>query len=52
MVWLQANWAAVLLIVSEILPLIPGVQSNSLGQLVINGIKQVLASAPAPAPKP
>lgn len=46
MAWITANWPVLLLIVSEVLPLIPGVAANSIGQLVINGIKQILASQP------
>jgi len=45
--WLQANYLVLALVVSEILPLIPGIQSNSIGQLVINALKSLLAPKPA-----
>jgi hypothetical protein len=47
--WLMAHWAVLALILSEALPLIPGIQSNSIGQLLIAGLRSVLAKAP-PAP--
>lgn len=48
--WFQTNWMVLALVVEELLPLIPGVASNSIGQLVIAAIKQLLASEPsAPA---
>lgn len=48
MVWLSQHYLVVLLIISEILPLIPGIESNSILQLILNGIKQLLASNPPP----
>ena len=49
--WLTANWMVLALVVEELLPLIPGVASNSIGQLMIAAIKQLLASEPPPAAK-
>lgn len=46
--WVQTYWPILLLLISELLPLIPGVQSNSIWQLLLGGIKQLLASAPKP----
>lgn len=45
--WLQANYLVLALILSEILPLIPGVQANSIGQLIINGLKSLVGQKPA-----
>lgn len=45
--WLQSNYLLLALILSEILPMIPGVQSNSIGQLIINGLKALIAPKPA-----
>lgn len=45
--FLQANWAVVLLVLSEVLPFIPGFEANSVGQLVMGLIKQALAKQPA-----
>lgn len=46
MVWLQENWAlvvAVLFGVSEALALIPGIQANSVFQLIFNALKALQA---------
>lgn len=45
--WLQANYLVLALVLSEVLPYIPGIQSNSIGQLIINGLKSLLAPKPA-----
>jgi hypothetical protein len=42
MPWIVEHWAVILLVLSEVLPLIPAVQSNSVGQLIIALIKQGL----------
>lgn len=44
--FLQANYLVILLIISEVLPMIPGVASNSICQLILNGIKQLLSQKP------
>ena len=44
----QAHYLVLALILSEILPLIPGVEANSIGQLVINGLKALLAPKQPP----
>ena len=49
MAWLQEHWMMLALILSEILPLIPGVEANSIGQLVVNSLKSLLASNPPKA---
>ena len=45
MEWIVAHWSVLLLIVSEILPLIPGVAANSVGQLIISTLKELVAKA-------
>lgn len=47
MQWLLDHYLVLLLIISEVLPLIPGLEANSLIQLLLNAIKQVLAEKPA-----
>ena len=45
MAWLTENWsviASVLLALSEALALIPGIKSNSVFQLIVNGLKSIL----------
>lgn len=44
--WIQAHYLVLALILSEVLPLIPGIEANSIGQLIISGLKQLLASEP------
>lgn len=46
--WLQTNWMVLALVLEEILPLIPGIEANSIGQLVLASIKQLLANQPKP----
>ena len=38
--WIVDHWSILMLIVSEILPLIPGIEANSVGQLLIGIVKQ------------
>lgn len=47
MVWLQEHYMVLLLILSEVLPMIPGLEANSIGGLVMGLIKQLLADKPA-----
>ena len=49
MEWLLDNYPMILFILSEIIALIPGIQANSLTQLVLQIIKNILAANP---PKP
>lgn len=52
MSWLVANWAlivSVLLGLSEVLALIPGIQSNSVFQLIANVIKSLGTKALPPS---
>ena len=44
--WIVDHWSILMLIVSEILPLIPGIEANSVGQLLIGIVKQPLSVAP------
>jgi len=44
--WIVDHWSILLLIVSEILPLIPGIEANSVGQLLVGIVKQLLSVAP------
>jgi hypothetical protein len=44
--WIVAHWSILMLIVSEILPLIPNIQANSVGQLLIGIVKQLLSVQP------
>lgn len=49
MSWIVANWgivASVLLAISEGLALVPGIQSNSIFQLIFNGLKAIVAPKP------
>lgn len=55
MAWLIANWAiiaSVLLGLSEVLALIPGIKSNSIFQLIVNGLKAIVGASNPPAPPP
>jgi hypothetical protein len=47
MAWLMDHYLVILLDLSEVLPLIPGLEANSIGQLVLGLIKQLLADKPA-----
>jgi hypothetical protein len=46
MEWIIEHWSVLLLIISEILALIPGIQANSIGQLIINVVKQLRDMSP------
>lgn len=49
--WLQSNWgmvATVLFGISEALALIPGIQSNSVFQLIFNFLKSIVGQNQPP----
>lgn len=51
MAWIMANWgmiASVLFGVSEALALVPGIESNSIFQLIFNGLKAIVSPQPPP----
>lgn len=47
MAWLQEHYMVLLLILSEVLPMIPGLEANSIGGLILGLIKQLIAEKPA-----
>lgn len=52
MAWLLSNYPMVLFILSEVIALIPGIQANSITQLVMQVIKSILAANPPKPPMP
>jgi hypothetical protein len=52
--WMQTNWpviVSVLLGLSEVLALIPGIKANSVFQLIVNGLKAIAPKSEPPALK-